>query len=631
MIGSNWLKPVFHFCLLTCLFSSVYAQTTSYLNQLDLQYQKLLVKYRESPNETLSFLVANPPKDHNNLIRAQYYLVLSEAYYGLTYPDKAVDHAQYGINLVDESSQPWLFHKLQLAMAMALDIQGNLKTAESRTTRAIEWAESVSDKEMIINGLFYRGVIKTTLVDYLGALQDLQRAYNLAPKNYQTDYQLDPTKGDVSSSLALLYEYRNEDDLAIPFYQESVTHCREKGDELQLSISLYGLGRANISIGNKEKGKAQLQEALQLSDKLNDIQGVAYALRALASVELRDNNLQAAESMNKRAFNIFQSANNAYMLLDTSRHLAIIALKTKQIDNAYQYLKLARSHLKADSMTFQKLSLEILESQILAANGEHEKAYKLLLQSEQAKEKLLEKQSSEQLHRLRTQYELDVKENENILLEKANQLQQITLNASQKQNNFLSLITGSLGFIIFLVLIIFYRDNKHKQHLQRLATTDSLTGLNNRRRALEILDEQIAACQRFELDLCVAIIDLDHFKSINDTYGHNIGDKVLQEFARFCNQSLRRTDVIGRIGGEEFMVILPDTNIKGATHAMEKLRQTICGPIPSLNLDDLTISVSIGLGQFKNKKETEDFIKQVDSALYQAKNKGRNQVVVINS
>ncbi|TQV74664.1 GGDEF domain-containing protein [Aliikangiella marina] len=605
------------------------ASTKHYVSELEESYQKLLFNYRKFPNKTLKDLLASPPKSSaDNSLKAQYYLVLSEAYYGLAYPDKAVLNAQLALDYIDQASQPWLFHKIQLTLAMALDIQGNLETAESRATNALIWARELNDERLEVSALFSRGVIRTSLVDYLGAMQDLQQAYRLAPKEYQTKYRRDLTKGDVANSLALLYEYRNEDDLAAPFYEESVQHCRNIGDELQLSISLYGLGKANVGLGNKKEGKAQLQEALKLSEKLDDIQGVAYALRALASIEIKDNNLEVAESLNLRAREIFLAANNAYMLLDSARHLSIIALKRQQLDLAFKHLKSAREHLNADSMPFQKLSLDILESQILSKTGEHEKAYQLLLRSEQAKAELLEKQSSQQLHRLRTQYELDVIEGENQLLEKANQLQQVTIQSSRKQNQFLTITIVSLGFVVLLVLVMVYRDRKHKAHLEKLASTDSLTELCNRRRTIELLEEQIALGRRLETALCVAILDLDHFKSINDKYGHGVGDEVLKHFAQLSRTNLRKTDIIGRIGGEEFLIVLPGTDLNGAKLVINKLRKLVNQPIASLNLDELVPSFSAGLGLFDHQYDLETFLQKVDNALYQAKQAGRNQIQI---
>ncbi|MEX0695446.1 MAG: diguanylate cyclase [Rhodospirillales bacterium] len=168
-----------------------------------------------------------------------------------------------------------------------------------------------------------------------------------------------------------------------------------------------------------------------------------------------------------------------------------------------------------------------------------------------------------------------------------------------------------------------------EDELRRLATTDPLTGVNNRRRYNEISERELTRCKRYQHQLCVLMLDADHFKAVNDTYGHDAGDRVLKSLASVCERELRDVDVLGRFGGEEFTVTLPDTTIETALEAAERLRSALA-EIRVL-LDDgqeISFTVSIGAAALQNSDEKLfDLLNRADQALYQAKQNGRNQVV----
>ena len=168
-----------------------------------------------------------------------------------------------------------------------------------------------------------------------------------------------------------------------------------------------------------------------------------------------------------------------------------------------------------------------------------------------------------------------------------------------------------------------------EDELRRLATTDPLTGVNNRRRYTEISERELTRCIRYEHPLCVLMLDADHFKSVNDTYGHEAGDRVLVALANACTEELRDVDVLGRFGGEEFTITLPETSLETAMDVAERLRQLLAEiVVPLDDGQEVTFSVSIGVSQLLDNKEAlSDILNRADGALYQAKEGGRNMVV----
>lgn len=158
--------------------------------------------------------------------------------------------------------------------------------------------------------------------------------------------------------------------------------------------------------------------------------------------------------------------------------------------------------------------------------------------------------------------------------------------------------------------------------LERLATTDALTGLFNRRRFLERVDETAAATMRYHHPAALVMIDIDHFKAVNDTYGHPRGDAVLVEVAERLASRARAVDVVGRLGGEEFAVLLPNTSLEGARELAEGLRVAIeSAPFEEVG----AVTISVGVAPLAG--DVPRALVEADRALYEAKNSGRNQVV----
>mgnify|MGYP000104786788 FL=1 len=168
-----------------------------------------------------------------------------------------------------------------------------------------------------------------------------------------------------------------------------------------------------------------------------------------------------------------------------------------------------------------------------------------------------------------------------------------------------------------------------EEELTKLATTDPLTGVANRRFFAERMESELVRFKRFGNPASFLMLDIDFFKKINDSYGHAIGDVALKEFARIARESLRKTDLVGRLGGEEFGILLTETDIDGAMIFAERLRYKIANNIVYTDVANITFTVSIGISEYSlSDEEVEGIIARADEALYEAKNTGRNKTVV---
>ena len=184
---------------------------------------------------------------------------------------------------------------------------------------------------------------------------------------------------------------------------------------------------------------------------------------------------------------------------------------------------------------------------------------------------------------------------------------------------------------------IFLELKNQKILLESLVQTDPLTGALNRSGIMTHLEQEFLRAERSLKPLSVFMIDIDHFKLINDQFGHLIGDQVLQNLIVFFQRSLREIDFIGRYGGEEFLAILPNTKVEEALIAAERIRQNVEGAICAyVNKNPIKITVSIGVAIYEPQNHTHkvaqprptEYIRRSDIAMYKAKNSGRNRVVV---
>jgi diguanylate cyclase (GGDEF)-like protein len=172
------------------------------------------------------------------------------------------------------------------------------------------------------------------------------------------------------------------------------------------------------------------------------------------------------------------------------------------------------------------------------------------------------------------------------------------------------------------------KDIETQYHLviSQMAMTDGLTNLCNRQRLDALLEEEVRRAQRYRRGLSLLMLDIDHFKRINDVYGHSAGDSVLIRVAASMSERLRPTDKLGRYGGEEFCAIFPETPLSCASQIAESLRSTVAEQRLLVDNQSLTVSVSIGAAEWNPQMQGSDLYRAADQMLYRAKSLGRNRV-----
>ncbi|MHB1661388.1 MAG: GGDEF domain-containing protein [bacterium] len=201
----------------------------------------------------------------------------------------------------------------------------------------------------------------------------------------------------------------------------------------------------------------------------------------------------------------------------------------------------------------------------------------------------------------------------------------INISSSNSSVFFHNLVLFILSLGIFLYIIKF-KKIIFNDDLENMALTDGLTGLYNRRYFDTFYENIFAQSSRYDIPLSLIMCDIDHFKKINDTYGHDKGDIILKEVAGVLKINTRKSDIAARFGGEEFMLCLPSTQIISAIDVARKIKQMVF-KIQTKDIKKITISIGVTFYRKEFENKPKDLLKRLDNLLYEAKNRGRNRII----
>ncbi|TXI31617.1 MAG: diguanylate cyclase, partial [Ottowia sp.] len=454
------------------------------------------------------------------------------------------------------------------------------------------------------------GELQRGQVDLLAACEVLGRAGADADRDLCRWHLAGHYKriGDLDESLRLLKLLR--------------AGARARDATYDESIFAYGLAQTYQELRQWDDAQAAFREALDLSEKLGDRAGMAYAESGMAKSLLRMKRPRDALAHADTAMKLLdagadprqyevQAIIRAEALADAGRPGEAVAL----LDSVDR-----RIRLRGDLPTLSSYSRA--RATALSALGRWPEAYRELDQAQQIDQGLAQQRQSDQSARLRQQFNRDRDEEDLATLRR---LHEQELRLRQTQAVALALFVVLLGVLVAFAV----RKVMQARRLQRLASTDELTGLPNRRATLAFLDDALARARRDRAEVAVLMIDVDHFKRINDTWGHATGDDVLRHLARVLGGGLRDRDRLGRLGGEEFLAVLPGAGAEVARGVAERMRASIAGtPLLRSATQPIAYTVSIGAAVDDGSQPAGALLARADAALYQAKGAGRNTVVL---
>lgn len=515
--------------------------------------------------------------------------------------------------------------RLNLCQAYAREQLGDNQQAFKLYQELLANPLSAEDQVMYARALTLRGEQHAITGSYPEALQDLKQAYQL-------EQQLGNAQNlsYVSNSLANLYadpaiaDYKE----AVAMYQQALAYHKQQQNQQDEATALYNLGSTYESMGELEQALNYLQQALKVEEQRPSPEDTAYTKRAIARVLTKAGKANEALKLLNEAIVYYQQSDNKEHLAYCQLSRAISYMAIQQWPEAEQDLIQAADYFRQNPNARFEARLYKEYASLAAAQQQWQKAFVLQQQQLERDSYLQQQLLDNRTSALKTQLQTERIQSEKELLAQKNQQQQQQLQDAESLRRWQVIALIFAVLLIVTLLLMMQKQKKLSAQLRDLALLDELTRLPNRRHTVAMAEQLWQQSSQSGQPLAVLALDIDFFKKVNDTFGHQAGDLVLKKVGHCLRTGLRPQDKVGRVGGEEFLLLLPNTSSSQAT----EIAQRLCQLVAELNFDELApaqqVTVSIGIAGRSSQQDLLALWHQADTALYQAKQQGRNQAVL---
>jgi diguanylate cyclase (GGDEF)-like protein len=539
-------------------------------------------------------------------------------------PASALAVAGLGLAEAERAGDPRAGGDFHVCRGYAYEQQGRIDEAAKDYQIGVQEGERTGDRQLSADALVLRGELRYYRGDFGNALVDLQKAYGLnvaLKKESGQRYVLNAIANLYADSRVAQY------DRALEYYRQLLAANEAAGLPREIATAHFNLGSTLESKGDLEGALEQYEKALAVEHQLKDPAEVAYDQRSIGVVLTKQDHPREALPWLDKAVAYFERSGDAERLAQARLSRAVALRKLGRLHDALSDLDAAGRQFEA---THSERFLEKLQDErglLLAAAGDWKNAFAARTAQMELRQKLSDRMREEHTSRLRVQFDTEKKEQENRALLRENELRGRALKDAERirslQRAVILLAAGLIAILGYLAI----RHIFNARRFRALALTDELTRLPNRRHILATANGQLSAARQSGTPFCLIGLDIDHFKRINDTYGHEVGDMVLRRVAHTCRTTLRRDDQMGRTGGEEFLAVLPRTPAAVALDVAQRLR-TAVERIDCTDLDPaLRVTVSLGVTEWTPAdRDLAATAKRADDSLYRAKQSGRNRV-----
>jgi diguanylate cyclase (GGDEF)-like protein len=496
--------------------------------------------------------------------------------------------------------------------------QGQLLEAARAYEQAKLAAERSNDRKTLAEALGLLGYLQYVRGDINSALVNLQRGYGTAL-----------AIGDETAQRTLLTNIAHiyadptvaQYDRAIEYYSQLLPRFEASGAAADVADTLFNIGSTYELKGEFGTALTWYRRALAAERKLGRPEESAYVKRSIGVTLGKLGRPAEALPLLNDALEVLTASGDRNGAMTVRQSRGVVQRRAGNYNAAIADLEATRQWYESQKNTryLEKNEEELALAYALA--GRWHDAYEARTRHADLQRQLAEKLREEHTSRLRVQFDADRKERENRELLRTN-----AAAARIRQLQGAVLVLGAAIIIVLAYLMV--RLTRDKRRMRDMAMTDELTRLPNRRHLLAAADEQLKRARSSRVDLSLVAFDIDHFKRINDRWGHAAGDAVLQRVAHACRTALRPGDLIGRTGGEEFVAVLPQTTEPIGAVVAERLRHAV-EATDFADIDPL-LRVTISLGVVGGSAFDESLprlLADADALLYRAKELGRNRVI----
>lgn len=593
-------------------YSDIYDEA---LNALSITDPKLAITTTKQ-----QLVQAKLQGDHKRQLVLYFYM--AESYSTLSSIIEMDSTIAEGLKIAREHNDIRFISEFMGLESYVLVYQGELRKASLKANKALQFAKETDDYRLIASMLSIRAQAHLSTENYSLALKDTESAITIF-KEYNDRENLNKNY----NLLALIYDSLTEYEKAIKYYDVSMAYD-DSGSLYNKATMYFNIGSTYSFMGDNKKAIENLYLAMDLSNEIKDKATLAYAQFSLADLFVQDNKIVEAEKMALQAMDWFSANEDLFMFISSNIIMAEINIKKIDFKQAKEYIDVIDKQLQSIATPRMQLSVLWVKIQYFAKQELWKEAYELSQESIKARSDIYNKDKESSIEEMKLKYNTQFDQEKMASLQKQNQLQQeVIVQAQSKQLYFL----GLMALTVVMMMGFYYAYRKQagiKRKLYLLSIKDDLTQVANRRYILELLGNFHAKSLAENKVFTLVMVDLDNFKAINDKYGHFKGNEVLIQFAKVAKYTLPEGCEVGRLGGEEWLLLMPNINQQQSELILRKLRKNYNNP-QLVNLSrDHQLHFSSGVKTCEGDcLDIEHILREIDSAMYTAKEKGRNQDV----
>lgn len=524
--------------------------------------------------------------------------------------------------LAQELKDDYILTRLAVNELSITSQLGDYSNIEGLINDVLESAESTEDK-------FFKSEIFTEIGRAYSAMNNNESAVPHFEKAYELAVSINrPIQtAVVLNEMATISRALRDYETAIKYFEEALSLTRSANDRFLESILLHNMGYTHYANYQDDLAVEYYVKSLIISEEIEDEIGVAWTNVSIADIYLAEDNWRGAIEKLANAFVIFEEVGDTQQQIHTLIGQASAYLNLNDLEQTKLILNKLAPYFETgehDSLRVRYLQRKATYAVI---KGDFEEAYEAIQEQSDLKSQLFEEKELEASQRYKALFDTKIKDDENRLLARENELNNIKIAQQQEQEKVWLIAMILIAALTIVIAVLLLVQTKNRNRFKSMAMRDHLTSSPNRRAVLNVAEDTFEQAKKQRRSLVIAIVDLDYFKKLNDTFGHDTGDKVLINFSRACEQELRQQDAYGRYGGEEWLFVFNDTDKKSICDIFERIKATLnnmpCEGLP----EDYAVHFSMGAAQYNPKidKNLNALIKRADQKLYEAKESGRDQ------
>ncbi len=525
--------------------------------------------------------------------------------------------AELGLTLARELKDAQAETEFLSAKASALAAEGKYLDAQPVFDEAIRVAEQAGLNRAVTGVMVSKAFIYGLLGRDMESLDMLFKAH----QRYTEMGDMVAARSTLSAiGNAYAHDHASRDDLlkALSYHEQSIEQDAEKNQRHDLSTVYFNIGVVYQRLKDITKAKLYIQKSMALLNALGDPVGEAFGDYRLGVLSGEIGQWSEALSYQDKALPVLTQSGDITMIFNVQRARAkAFAFLDRRRDSLDA---LARANAIRSGIDSSWIEVTYLNAaaEVYSRLGDYEKAYRHQVLLRDSEQRSFKESRDKEATEMQTRFEVTQKEAENALLRAHERESEARRLALVLAVILLLILLGGLSWFLF-------RQGQQKRRFASLAMRDDLTALPNRRSITEFIQTQLRAVRNDNQTLCMALVDIDHFKSINDECGHAVGDAVLSAFASACSQQLRSVDRLGRYGGEEFMLVMPGSGVEQIPLVFARLRATVQKIVVEGLPADRRITFSVGATTAELADDLDKLTKRADDALYRAKHGGRDR------